>query len=963
MSEGFVTGLLGGATSVMRLYGMYQDTQKSKIELDDAKAAGEAAKEQIDQGKSGGDNSSSYTPIDTTDKSSAPAPAPKSNDDDVFDPDAMPGGKGAKTTPVKSSGPALDPETRARIMASASSQSTPAALAVSPTGGLGRSMPDAVSPPVGQPPPPDVAGRADRERQGYTQPYSAQGMTQGAALPSAAVNAPANVPTAGQSAQMATPSTMPTYDVPSSQMGAFSSGQGTPQADAAQAQQQQPALNTQAPPIGGYPPHGPAGSAIMDSGMRPSAEPPVPSSNGEQFAPDSAAPGTLGPQQQTSLGGKILGALNPIGSAQAGTIPPGGLTSDQLTSARGGAGPDSALPQQGTSPVAAAIPVTDKPAVAPPAGEALPQEKAGATVSVPASQAPVAPGQTTPTTQSEASTPQPRPLLDPRYYGALKGSYKAMVDQVASEEGVPPEQLALHWHLESSFAKTAPDGKDGEKGVMQTMPATMRMVDPRGELDPSKLEDSLRLGARYIHVLNTSYGTASPDAVLAYQQGPGNVSKYKGMSMDELAKVAPNGARYLQRAYGGQDTPLSGQHFSMDPVALYSAGQKGGPDGVLHYLAQTGSPNMPLGEKWQAAAIAGAAHAALRGDQAGVQHAQDYILQMMQQGSTTSLMNAYKALSMGDGVTASQQLARAHAFFPDNTMGRFGTDDKGNVWAQRVDEANPSVPIGKSFQVTPQGLQSMFMQTRDPTKFMGMIQEQQRTAAQIKQAEALDRYRMATLGLTAQSRSDNLMFHQDQLKSLNLDRGERTLDRRDRLDANNQYRSDMVEVARQRLLGQLDKQQADPAAPKTQAVDSEVSKIFTADNPDLTTMSPEGHQVPFSSEQRGAAAQIYSDLRHQSGTGNHISGPQAQVYAKGVGSGQMSLYPGKGGTYGIFHIGDDPKSTAPLAEISKSTAESIARMIPGSRNVRPNGQGQPPRSPYPPSALPQAQQDTGPVLQ
>jgi hypothetical protein len=209
------------------------------------------------------------------------------------------------------------------------------------------------------------------------------------------------------------------------------------------------------------------------------------------------------------------------------------------------------------------------------------------------------------------------------------------------------------------------------------MPTTQDSVDPKHQLDPNKLEDSLTMGARYIKLMDARFGQDTPTSIYAYQQGEGNAAK---LASGEAPH--PNGRSYLEKAYNGQAVPAAAftGPINVDAKQAMQAGLQGGPDGLLTYIAQTGSPQQPLSDKWRAAEVSMLRVAAMSGDPSALRHTQDYLLQMSQQGHTTSIINAYQAMQAGDGATAAQQLARANAFFPRRQHGPF----RGRCVGQRV---------------------------------------------------------------------------------------------------------------------------------------------------------------------------------------------------------------------------------------------------------------------------------------
>ena len=360
---------------------------------------------------------------------------------------------------------------------------------------------------------------------------------------------------------------------------------------------------------------------------------------------------------------------------------------------------------QGQTPVQGYQPAGQSPAPASaPTSANAPQPAAAPSQAVQTQPAPAA--------QSEATPPANRPLLDPRPYAKLAEEapqYRAMVDQVAQETGVSPQRLAWHWYREGGFHTQVPDGKAGEQGPLQVLPSTARTVDPKGNLDPHDLQSSLRLAGRYIGQMDAKFGQDTPASVMAYQGGPGSV---QAMAANPArAEIDhPNTVAYGRAAFPGFQ--INGSHASkgidIDPKNLVDANTQGGPDGALRYLSQVSQQSgMPMTDVMKSAESALVAQAAARGDIAGMQHAKDYFLQMSHAGANSNLMAAHQALSAGDSQSAAGYLAKAHAFFPDGSYGKFGIDAKGNLYGQRFDEHNPGNPLGQAFQVKPQDIAGM----------------------------------------------------------------------------------------------------------------------------------------------------------------------------------------------------------------------------------------------------------------
>lgn len=109
----------------------------------------------------------------------------------------------------------------------------------------------------------------------------------------------------------------------------------------------------------------------------------------------------------------------------------------------------------------------------------------------------------------------------------------------------------------------------GAVGVMQLMPGTAagRDINPNGNLDPSKIDDNILLGLRYLAKLSQDPRFTSEAAVSgAYNMGPGGYASYQAGG-----RGLPDETRKYIRAVAGVDAPASGAAGSMmtlDPVAV-----------------------------------------------------------------------------------------------------------------------------------------------------------------------------------------------------------------------------------------------------------------------------------------------------------------------------------------------------------------------------------------------------------
>jgi hypothetical protein len=384
----------------------------------------------------------------------------------------------------------------------------------------------------------------------------------------------------------------------------------------------------------------------------------------------------------------------------------------------------------------------------------------------------------------------------------------------------------------------------------------------------------------------------------------------------------------------------------VDPTALQAA-MKAGPDATMRYVAQTAPDSTPLGQKWAAAETSLVYASLMKGDVAGAQQAQELILGMSRQGASNALMNADRALAAGDGTTAAQQLAVAHAFFPDGSFGKFGVDSKGQVWAQQFSEKDPTLALGQPFQVTRQNLQPQLVMTSDPNKYLSAIQTLNQQNAQtefekqhgayfgdlIKERADAARERAVTAQQNAAeadaTRRYGLALHAQELdaqtkqhaKDVELQTSTGLLKEREEAEA----KAREAEVARQAKLGD--------------AADKEAETFFGPE-----ALAPKNGVVPedlkgITPQQLSMGALAYAAIRR-----NHNNdGPMPSATAR-----EMALSLARGsGAYSIGYDKDDnaivrrkDDPAVPLAYIPKSAA---LRLL-GSR--RP-----PPVAPRPSPAL------------
>jgi hypothetical protein len=306
---------------------------------------------------------------------------------------------------------------------------------------------------------------------------------------------------------------------------------------------------------------------------------------------------------------------------------------------------------------------------------------------------------------------------------------------------------------------------------------------------------------------------------------------------------------------------------------------------------------MPVSDVWRKAESSLVQAFVERGDLTGAQHARDFVLQMSHVGSNQYLMAADQALQNGDGVGAAQALAKAHAFFPDGTIGRFRTDGT-NVYADRLDENDPTQRIGPPIQVTPQGVAGLLNQTTDPQKFLQTLTQQQTAASE---ARLRDQHGDYYAGLNPSREAIAADKSATQLQATGIRAGAEEQAATTRAQA-------LTDAAgiRAQASGQAGgKGNAQEAALGRQA-DKETSDLYSSlAMPDATP------------EQRGELAEIHKDARMMGATP-----PQAERIANGLSDNTLQLLRLQDGNYGVISNGD--KQRRPIAYLSKGLGDRLA---------------------------------------
>jgi len=103
--------------------------------------------------------------------------------------------------------------------------------------------------------------------------------------------------------------------------------------------------------------------------------------------------------------------------------------------------------------------------------------------------------------------------------------YDSIINEMAAKYGVPPRLLKAQMKQESQFNPNARSPK-GAAGLIQLMPGTAKEMGVKNPYDPRQ---NIEGAAKYMsQMLKLTKGNI-PEALAAYNAGPGNYQKYKGI--------------------------------------------------------------------------------------------------------------------------------------------------------------------------------------------------------------------------------------------------------------------------------------------------------------------------------------------------------------------------------------------------------------------------------------------------
>jgi hypothetical protein len=363
----------------------------------------------------------------------------------------------------------------------------------------------------------------------------------------------------------------------------------------------------------------------------------------------------------------------------------------------------------------------------------------------------VAPGQQGDSQQSQPTNTAYAPPVNPSPWAWLQKNdpegAQWVRDAVKAEGGgsVSEEQLAAHWYNESHFGRTSNNSYAGAMGPMQFMPPTYRDMDPHGQYDVHSAPDALKLGARYLKHLavDEHFGAGSFLTNYAYWRGPTAAralqADFDGTLRNQPKEVADDIARFYPGMKLSKDLAPGdggGQSYRDN---YRDVAQAQTPDEIMNIVATTGPTGMGMTDRWKQLEGAMVAAAIAHGNYDAVGHVTDWIAQVSHQGALSNLASAYTMLQQGNTQGAAGALARAHAFFPDGSYGRFGVSANGTLLAQQYDEKT-GLAMGKPFMINKDHIATQMMSLQNPRTFLDTVQKYEKTNSEIALANAHAHY-------------------------------------------------------------------------------------------------------------------------------------------------------------------------------------------------------------------------------